>query len=156
MNLYYVQADGNKFVRHIHDVEPTQWDEDNFCRIVKLTPEQIKKFGIHQLKLVTPPYYEPATQTREHGPALLVDGVWTQNYIVSELDPDASAARIEAQWNVVRNERNKMITDTDWWVTKALEAGVPIASDQSAYRQALRDITEQADPFNITWPEKPN
>lgn len=155
MNLYYVQADGDKFVRHIHDVEPTQWDEDNFCRIAKLTPEQIKKFGIHQLKLVTPPYYEPATQTREHGPALLIDGVWTQNYIVSELDPDASAARIEAQWNVVRNERNKMIADTDWWVTKALETGVTIAADQSAYRQALRDITEQADPFNITWPEKP-
>lgn len=155
MNLYYVQADGNKFVRHIHDVEPTQWDEDNFCRIVKLTPEQIKKFGIHQLKLVTPPYYEPATQTREHGPALLVDGVWTQNYIVSELDPDASAARIEAQWNVIRNERNKMITDTDWWVTKAIETGAPISANQSAYRQALRDITEQADPFNITWPEKP-
>ena len=24
-----------------------------------------------------------------------------------------------------------------------------------AYRQALRDITEQPDPFNIVWPETP-
>lgn len=155
MNLYYVQANGDTFVRHIHDVEPTHWDEDNFCLVRKLTPEQVEHFGVHQLKLVTPPYFDPATQTREHGPALLIDGVWTQNYIVSELDPDASAARIEAQWSVVRNERNKMIADTDWWVTKAVENGALIAADQSAYRQALRDITEQENPFNITWPEKP-
>ena len=155
MNLYYVQANKNTFVRHIHDVEPTRWDENNFCRVAKLTPEQVEHFGVHQLKLVTPPYFDPATQTREHGPALLIDGVWTQNYIVSELDPDASAARIEAQWSVVRNERNKMIADTDWWVTKAVENGAVIAAEQSVYRQALRDITEQENPFNITWPEKP-
>ena len=155
MNLYYIQANGNTFVRHIHDVEPTRWDENNFCRVAKLTPEQVEHFGVHQLKLATPPYFDPATQTREHGPALLIDGVWTQNYIVSELDPDASAARIEAQWSVVRNERNKMIADTDWWVTKAVENGALIAADKSAYRQDLRDITEQEDPFNITWPEKP-
>lgn len=24
----------------------------------------------------------------------------------------------------------------------------------AVYRQALRDITEQADPFNITWPKQ--
>lgn len=155
MNLYYIQANGNTFIRHIHDVEPTRWDENNFCRVANLTPEQIEHFGVHQLKLVTPPYFDPATQTREHGPALLIDGVWTQNYIVSELDADASATKIKAQWNVVRNERNKMIADTDWWVTKAVENGALIVDDQSAYRQALRDITKQEDPFNITWPEKP-
>jgi len=27
--------------------------------------------------------------------------------------------------------------------------------EQHAYRQALRDITQQADPFNIIWPIEP-
>lgn len=153
--MWYVQAQGETFIRHIFDVEPTQWDEDNYCRVVKLTPEQIELFGVHQLKLVTPPYYDPATQTREHGPALLVDGVWTQNYIVSELDPGVAAEKAEAQWEAVRAERNKLIASTDW--TQLPDS--PLTNVQAAawaeYRQALRDITTQADPFNIVWPEQP-
>ena len=152
MNLYYVQANGDTFVRHIHDVEPTRWDEDNFCRVAKLTPEQIEHFGVYQLKLVTPPYYDSATQTREHGPALLIDGVWTQNYIVSDLDADASAETIGAQWTMIRAERNKLLADCDW--TQLPDAPVNAAA-WVTYRQALRDITEQANPFNIIWPTKP-
>jgi len=155
MNLYYVQANGDTFIRHIHDVEPTRWDDDNFCRVVKLTPEQVVQFGVHQLKLVTPPYFDPATQAREHGPALLIDGVWTQNYIVTDLDADASAAKVGAQWGVIRAERNALLTRSDWWVTKAAETGAIISDDQHAYRQALRDITIQSDPFNIVWPAPP-
>lgn len=155
MNLFYVQTYGDTFIRHIHDVEPTRWDEDNFCRVAKLTPEQIEHFGVHQLKLVTPPYYDPATQSREHGPALLIDGVWTQNYIVSELDPDVAAAKTEAQWSVVRIERNQLIANTDWTQLPDAALTNTQTAEWASYRQALRDITTQSDPFNIEWPVSP-
>jgi hypothetical protein len=153
MNLYYIQANGDTFIRHIHDVEPTHWDEDNFCFARKLTPEQVVQFGVHQLKLVTPPYFDPATQTREHGPAVLIDGVWTQNYIVSDLSADASAAKVGAQWNVIRAERNKLLADCDW--TQLPDASADAAA-WATYRQALRDITTQTTPFAIVWPESPS
>jgi hypothetical protein len=153
MNLYYVQANGDTFVRHIHDVEPTRWDENNFCRVAKLTPEQVVHFGVHQLKLVTPPYFDPATQTREHGPALLIDGVWTQNYTVTDLDADASAAKVGAQWPIIRAERNKLLVESDW--TQLPDAPVDAAA-WATYRQALRDITDQANPFAVIWPESPS
>jgi len=152
MNVYYVQANDDTFIRHIHDVEPTRWDEDNFCRVVKLTPEQVVQFGIHQLKLVTPPYFDPATQKREHGPALLIDGVWTQNYIVTDLDGGEAAAKVDEQWAIVRAERNAKLLASDW--TQVLDAPVDAAA-WAEYRQALRDITEQADPFAIMWPPIP-
>ena len=152
MNLYYVQANGDTFIRHIHDVEPTRWDDDNFCRVAKLTPEQVVQFGVHQLKLVTPPYFDPATQSREHGPALLIDGVWTQNYIVTNLGPDESAAKVHEQWHVIRAERNSKLIASDW--TQVADAPVD-AAQWAAYRQALRDITNQTNPFNIIWPALP-
>jgi hypothetical protein len=152
MNLYYVQAQGDTFVRHIHDVEPTRWDDDNYCRVVKLTPEQVVHFGVHKLKLITPPYYDPATQAREHGPALLIDGVWTQNYIVTNLGPDESAAKVEAQWAVIRTERNAKLVASDW--TQVADAPVD-AAQWATYRQALRDITNQTNPFIIVWPAVP-
>jgi hypothetical protein len=152
MNLYYVQANGDTFVRHIHDVEPTRWDADNYCYARRLTDEQATHFGVHQLKLVELPYYDPATQTREHGPAVLIDGVWTQNYIVSDLSADESAAKVGAQWNIIRAERNKLLVESDW--TQLPDAPVDAAA-WATYRQALRDITDQANPFAVIWPESP-
>ena len=148
--MWYVQAQGDTFIRHIFDAEPTQWDADNYCCVRSLTDEQITYFGVHKKQIVTPPYFDPATQACEEGPAVLVDGVWTQNYIVTDLDADASAAVVGAQWDVVRAERNKLLAECDW--TQLPDAPVD-AIAWATYRQALRDITTQADPFNIIWPD---
>jgi hypothetical protein len=151
--MWYVQAQGDTFIRHIFDAEPTQWDADNYCYVRRLTDEQMVHFGVHKKQIVTPPYFDPATQVREEGPAVLVDGVWTQNYVVTDLDADASAAKVGAQWAVVRAERNKLLAECDW--TQVADAPVDAAA-WATYRQALRDITDQAIPFNIVWPVKPS
>ena len=148
--MWYVQAQGDTFIRHIFDAEPTQWDADNYCYARRLTDEQAVHFGVHKKQIVTPPYFDPATQACEEGPAVLVDGVWTQNYIVSDLGADASAAKVYAQWAVVRAERNKLLADCDW--TQLPDASADAAA-WAVYRQALRDITSQVNPFNIVWPE---
>jgi hypothetical protein len=148
--MWYVQAQGDTFIRHIFDVEPTQWDADNYCYARRLTDEQVEHFGVHKKQIVTPPYHEPATQSLEEGPAVLIDGVWTQNYIVSDLSADASAAKVGAQWTVIRAERNKLLAASDW--TQLSDASADAAA-WATYRQALRDITTQANPFNIVWPE---
>lgn len=64
-------------------------------------------------------------------------------------------ARPDAAWRSVRLQRDALLGDSDWRVTKALESGVSMSPDWVAYRQALRDITLQSDPFNITWPLAP-
>lgn len=151
--MWYVQAQGDTFIRHIFDAEPTQWDADNYCYVRSLTDEQITHFGVYKKQIVTPPYHDPATQSLEEGPALLIDGVWTQNYIVTDLSADESAAKVGAQWTVVRAERNKLLVDSDW--TQLPDAPVDAAA-WATYRQALRDVTNQANPFAIVWPESPS
>jgi len=151
--MWYVQAQGDTFIRHIFDVEPTQWDADNYCYARRLTEEQVERFGVHKKQIVTPPYHEPATQSLEEGPALLIDGVWTQNYIVTDLSADESAAKVGAQWDVIRAERNKLLVESDW--TQLPDAPVDAAA-WATYRQALRDITTESNPFNIVWPQGPS
>ena len=58
-------------------------------------------------------------------------------------------------WAACRYERDQLLAGSDWRVTKAMESGVPMASLWSEYRQALRDVTTQADPLNIVWPVPP-
>ena len=56
----------------------------------------------------------------------------------------------------VREKRTKLLRDTDW--TQSLDAPISAESREELrlYRQALRDITEQAGfPLDVTWPEPP-
>lgn len=58
----------------------------------------------------------------------------------------------DAQWAVVRAERNAKLAASDW--TQLPDAPVD-AGAWAEYRQELRDVTSQPDPFNITWPTEP-
>jgi len=151
--LKYVQSKDGVFVRHILDVEPTQWDEDHFCFARKLTPEQAVNFGVTKLQLTDPPYFEPATQRRDEGPAVLVNGVWTQQYIVTALDNGEAQAKTAIQAIQVRAERDRLLMVCDW--TQVADAPVDKAV-WATYRQALRDVTAQSGfPWTITWPVEP-
>lgn len=59
-------------------------------------------------------------------------------------------------WAACRYERDQLLAGSDWRVTKAMESGVPLSAEWVAYRQALRDVTSQADPINIDWPVAPS
>ena len=58
-----------------------------------------------------------------------------------------------SEWIVVRNERDRRIAETDW--TQYQDISLALKVYWAPYRQALRDITTQPDPFNIVWPEQP-
>ena len=80
--------------------------------------------------------------------------VWDFN-AQSWTDPIGADVRREAQWVNVRLERNHRLASTDWLVARAHESGTTLAPEWVAYRQALRDVTQQADPFAIAWPKPP-
>ena len=71
---------------------------------------------------------------------------------------DTKDARILAEkWANVRRQRDRLIAATDWRVIVASESdeGSDLPTKWKTYRTNLRDITEQADPDNITWPTEP-
>ena len=59
-------------------------------------------------------------------------------------------------WGNVRSRRDIELSESDW--TQILDS--PFTPEKKeewkVYRQALRDITLQTDPFNIVWPIKPS
>ena len=76
----------------------------------------------------------------------------TKDQILVKLDELQYQYKID----LVRYDRNQLLTDTDWIVVKHNELGTPIPQEWLDYRQALRDITEQTGfPENIDWPQEP-
>lgn len=61
----------------------------------------------------------------------------------------------EAQWAEVRARRAALLAASDWVVLRAYEQSTPVPPEWLAYRQALRDITEQGDPAGVVWPNAP-
>lgn len=62
-------------------------------------------------------------------------------------EADRSLARLEME-----PKRDLLLSETDVWAL----SDRTMTAEQTAYRQALRDITDQAGfPDNITWPTKP-
>ena len=52
----------------------------------------------------------------------------------------------------LREERDRLIAATDWWALSDLT----MTAEQTAYRQALRDITETYSSLDdVVWPTKP-
>ena len=98
--------------------------------------------------------------------ALAPNAVWTahDNVITdwqsSDIEqPTAKAiadkiAEIEAErpMEILRDHRNQLLAETDWWANSDLT----MTDAQTAYRQALRDITDTYSSLDdVVWPTKP-
>lgn len=94
----------------------------------------------------------------------LSDGKWYTKYILGPVfvdNDEFTAAEQEAaykamkdaeQANSVRQERNRLISESDW--TQLPDS--PVDKEAwAAYRQELRDVPTQAGfPWNVEWPAK--
>ena len=62
---------------------------------------------------------------------------------------DSESSRVASD---VRNQRDRLLSDTDWM---ALSDNT-MTPEWATYRQALRDITGQSGfPYDVVWPTKP-
>lgn len=69
---------------------------------------------------------------------------------------DISVKMLELQnaepMRLLREERNKLIAETDWWAS----SDITMTAAQTTYRQALRDITNTYTSLDdVVWPIKP-
>jgi len=70
-------------------------------------------------------------------------------------DPAKVTQKTQAQWASVRAQQRQKLYESDW-TCSVTDYEVPNKSQWVAYRQALRDVTTQADPFAIVWPVAPS
>ena len=69
-------------------------------------------------------------------------------------------------YKLLREERNKLISETDWTQLKDIDLDIIRERNWKNYRQALRDLPSKSNPkldgsgkldmSSITWPDKPS
>ena len=97
----------------------------------------------------------------EYAGVQLIDGAWTDvwNEVPKYDDPTEQAEWVvlctETKWDEIRSYRNLLLSQTDY--TQFADTPITPTSKSTfiTYRQQLRDITTQSDPYNIIWPTPP-
>jgi len=92
----------------------------------------------------------------QNGEVIDADYVFSESDVVGEIDSSITVDAVnqyilDRAWKRVRYERDTLIAKTDVWALPDRT----MSQAQIDYRQALRDITTESDPNDITWPEKP-
>jgi hypothetical protein len=132
------------------------WDESNFCTTEALVRDgKADQFRVVPLIETPPPDYDPATHKVSRDGYEFSEDNWRYKWRVDELTQEELDQRTVAQWSAIRSERNTKLSACDWTQLD----DTPLSNTQkqawATYRQALRDITLQPDPFAIEWPVAP-
>ena len=82
--------------------------------------------------------------------------------IVEDLNPPGPPVPTQAELdlmdlNFLRAQRNQLLYETDWVVTRATETGEAEPDEWKKYRQDLRDITKTyKNQREVVWPTPPS
>ena len=83
-----------------------------------------------------------------------------------EVNAKLSELQAEEPFKLLREQRNKLIAETDWTQLKDIDLDIIRERNWKNYRQALRDLPSKSNPkldsygnldmSSITWPTKPS
>jgi hypothetical protein len=141
----------NNEITYPYSLEQLRIDNYNVSFPSEMTETLMNEWDIHEVRQTPKPfnYTKNAFETTP----ILVDGVYYQNWEQTDSSQTEINNRIDIKWEEVREIRNQLLAETDW--TQLSDIPQNTKDIWTTYRQNLRDITNQTNPFDIVWPIKP-
>ena len=111
--------------------------------VLRGEPENAEEFGV---------MFRKVTGADENGSAIESDNSADWGVSWDEVNVKLQDLTAAEPMKALRAERDRLIATTDWWASSDLT----MTDAQTAYRQALRDITDSATSLDdVTWPTAP-
>lgn len=140
-------------ITYPYSIQQLKSENPNTSFPQSITDDTLLEYGIHQVISVS----KGSDNTKNYielNP-VLIDTNYYQNWQIVDATTEEIESRINNQWNQVRSIRNQYISNCDWTQLSDSPLTFEKKTEWAIYRQELRDITLQSDPFNIIWPTKP-
>jgi hypothetical protein len=120
--------------------------------------ETLQAYEVFPVAEVEQPKYNYMTETLTEGSPSFDQtvGVWSQNWVVTSRTQEEIDQIVEAEWDNVRHDRNIKLSACDWTQLDDTPLSNMKKLEWANYRQALRDITSQPNPFEFVWPTQPS
>lgn len=141
----------NGIINYPYSLQKLREDNPRTSFPSEMTESIMNEWNIHEVRQ-TPKPNDYTKNISEETP-ILVEGVYYQNWVQINATQSEIDLRISDKWDDVREQRNILLQECDW--TQLADIPQETKDLWSVYRQQLRDITTQSNPFSITWPVKP-
>jgi hypothetical protein len=138
-------------ITYPYSVEQLKLDEYNTSFPKELTIQILEEWGVYEVKRTPKP--TDYTKTITEGTPQLVDGSYVQIWDEADATQSEIDTKLEDRWEVIRILRNELLLECDW--TQLADIPAETKELWQIYRQELRNITLQTNPFLIVWPVKP-
>ena len=121
-----------------------------------LTGLDLSEFGWQWIDEVPQPTYDGNIEFVREDTPIKINGVWTQRWEVIPYNPIKISELAAQRGESVRAARLGLLLLSDAKVLTYLERGNPVPQAWIDYRDALRDVPNQAGfPDNVVWPTEP-
>ena len=138
-------------ITYPYSLQQFRVDNKTYTFPLNIPTETLNEFGVFEVTQTQKP--NDYTKNISEGTPILTDGIYYQNWVQSDATEAEIADKIENKWIEVREIRSQLLAETDW--TQLGDISTEIKALYTSYRQDLRDITSQSNPFNLVWPVKP-
>ena len=150
----YLKVSGSN-ITYPYSVQDLKLENKNISFPSLISDSLLETFGVYKVELKDSGYDDDYTKDVVELTPTLSGSVYVQTYQISDADETTINTRKEIKWEEIREQRNQLLSQCDW--TQFQDS--PITGSQltlwQTYRQELRDITSQSNPFDIIWPTKP-
>jgi hypothetical protein len=143
----------NEVIEYPYSVEQLRKDAYNISFPETMSQSMLEEFGVYGVVATARP--NDYTKNISEGTPTLTDGVYYQNWIQTNATESEIIARINQKWEGIRDNRNTLLKECDWTVLVDSPLSGSVLENWKTYRQELRDVTSQENPFNIVWPNQP-
>jgi hypothetical protein len=141
----------NDTINYPYSIEQLKLDNPNVTFPQSLTDAILVEWNMFSIQQTAKP--NDYTKNITEGIPELVDDVYVQKWNQSDASEVEINIRIQNKWTEIRIFRDELLSESDW--TQLEDSPQNTNNDWKLYRQSLRDITNQSNPFDISWPTKP-
>jgi hypothetical protein len=149
----YVKIENGEIKKYPYTINDLLSDYSNVSFPTTLTDELLQSFDVHSVQET--PYDDDYTKNIVEGTPTLSGSVYIQVWNISDSSEEEINTKIDEKWGEVRETRNLLLQQSDWTQFQDSPITGSKLTEWQTYRQQLREITSQTNPFNLSWPVRP-
>jgi len=150
----YLKVSGSNII-YPYSVQQLKMENKNISFPTNVSDSLLETFSVYKVELKDSGYDDDYTKDVLEITPTLSGSVYVQTYQISDADETTLNTRKEIKWSEIRESRDVLLSDSDWTQFQDSPITGSKLTEWQTYRQSLRDITTQENPYNITWPTKP-
>jgi len=150
----YLKVSGSN-ITYPYSVQQLKLDNTNISFPTSISDSLLETFGVYKVELRDSGYDDDYTKDVLELTPTLSGSVYVQTYEISDADETTINTRKEIKWSEIREQRNQLLSECDWTQFQDSPITGSELTQWQTYRQELRNITTQENPYNIVWPTKP-